>query len=202
MTGAVFLDRDGVINDPVLDPVDGRPEAPLRPEDVVLSEGAVEGIAALHRAGWPTIVVSNQPAAAKGKATLAQLAAVHDRVIELLASAAVAIDDWRYCHHHPHGLDPALTGVCDCRKPAPGMLLDAASEHGLRLEESWMIGDTDADLGAGQRAGCRTVLIHHPGSAHRRSGGLHADAVARNLSAAATLVLEATGTIRPLNADR
>src|SRR4051794_528856 len=119
---AVFLDRDGVINELTADPRHGgRMESPLRPEDVVLAEGAAEAMAALHAAGYRLLVVSNQPAMAKGMIDRQTHEAVHQRVVELLAAAGVWADDWRYCLHHPD-----VTGPCDCRKPAPGMLLELA----------------------------------------------------------------------------
>jgi len=190
VTRAVFLDRDGVINDPVMDPVDGRPESPLRAQDVVLAPGAIEGLKALSELDATLIVVSNQPAAAKGKATGDDLRAVHGRVVELLAAQRIVIADWRYCFDHPEALDPALRG-CACRKPAPGMLEAAARTHGLRLSDSWIIGDTDADVGAGRAVGATTVLVQHPGTAHRRSPGLTADAVAQDLAGAARIVAAA-----------
>jgi D-glycero-D-manno-heptose 1,7-bisphosphate phosphatase len=183
VTRAVFLDRDGVLNDPVLDPIDGRPESPLHADDVRLAEGAREGLRAVH-AALPDallIVASNQPAAAKGKATAGDLQAVHDRVVALLGDDAALIAAWRYCFH-------AREEGCACRKPRPGLLLDAAAEHGLDLRASWIIGDSDADVGAGRAAGCRTVLIEHPGSAHRRAGDAGPDAVARNLVDAAAFL--------------
>jgi D-glycero-D-manno-heptose 1,7-bisphosphate phosphatase len=186
---AVFLDRDGVINDPALDPVDGRYESPHDPADVVLATGAVEGLRALRDAGLLLVVASNQPSAAKGKVTLAELRAVHDRVVALLAGEGLALDDWRYCFHHPDGVVAALSGPCDCRKPAPGMLLDAARQRGIDLAASWMIGDSDGDVGAGRAAGTRTILVEHPQSAHRRTSGLEPDGRARNLSEAAALLL-------------
>jgi D-glycero-D-manno-heptose 1,7-bisphosphate phosphatase len=179
---AVFLDRDGVLNDPVLDPVDGTPESPLRAADVVLAPGAAEGVLALQRAGILLIVVSNQPAAAKGKVTAADLRAVHERVVALLAARGATIDDWRYCFHRRED-------GCACRKPAPGMLLDAAAEHDLDLTASWIVGDTDSDVGAGRAAGCGTVLVTHPGSAHRRPSTITPDVRVRNLEEAATFVL-------------
>jgi D-glycero-D-manno-heptose 1,7-bisphosphate phosphatase len=101
----------------------------------------------------------------------------------------VTIDDWRYCLHHPEAVDPELRGdPCGCRKPAPGMLLDLAREHAIDLPASWMVGDSDGDIGAGLAAGCSTVLIEHPGSAHRRSGQAQPAVLARNLSVAATLI--------------
>ena len=193
---AVFLDRDGVLNDPVLDLVDGRPESPLRAQDVVLAPGAVEGVRALTALGVPLIVVSNQPAAAKGKATDADLRAVHERVVALLAAHDLRIDDWRYCFDHPDAQDPARR-ACACRKPAPGLLQDAARDHGLDLAASFIVGDTDADVGAGRAVGALTVLVTHPGTAHRRTPEIAgtADAVASDLAAAATLVAARIATV-------
>jgi D-glycero-D-manno-heptose 1,7-bisphosphate phosphatase len=106
---------------------------------------------------------------------------VHERTQELLAAEGATIDDWRYCFHHPQGTVPDLTGDCECRKPKPGMLLDAATRHGLDLGASWMVGDSDTDVQAGQAAGCRTALIEHPGSAHRRTGAVQPDMQAATL---------------------
>jgi len=178
---AVFLDRDGVVNEPAWDPVDGRYESPIDPKDVALAEGAVDGLRALIVAHCVTVVASNQPAAAKGKATLDDLHAVHARVVELLAAEGIVLDDWRYCFHHPQAVVPDLGGTCTCRKPEPGMLLAAAEEHAIDLAASWMVGDSDSDVVAGRRAGCRTVLVEHPRSGHRRAGEVEADAFVRNL---------------------
>jgi D-glycero-D-manno-heptose 1,7-bisphosphate phosphatase len=189
LTRAVFVDRDGVINEPAWDPLDGRYESPVDPSDVVLVEGAIGGLRELAVAGYLIVVASNQPAAAKGKASLDQLRAVHERVVGLLADSGIALDDWRYCFHHPDGSDPELRGACECRKPAPGMLLDAAAEHAIDLAASWMVGDSDTDVLAGQRAGCRTVLVQHVLSKHRR-GSACADAIVRNLAAAAAFIVD------------
>jgi D-glycero-D-manno-heptose 1,7-bisphosphate phosphatase len=186
---AVFLDRDGVLNDPALDPVDGCFESPLCADDVVLAEGAIEGCRMLHDAGFLLLVASNQPAAAKAKATREQLREVHERVVSLLSAGGVTIDDWRYCLHHPAAIVAELHGdPCGCRKPAPGMLLELARTHTVDLSASWMVGDSDADIGAGIAAGCRTALIEHPASAHRRTGHLAPAALAPNLSPAAALI--------------
>jgi D-glycero-D-manno-heptose 1,7-bisphosphate phosphatase len=82
-----------------------------------------------------------------------------------------------------------LSGACDCRKPAPGMLLAAALALDIELTGSWMVGDTDADLLAGRAAGCRTILVRNPGSAHKRGGEISPDAVAGDLAGAVDEIL-------------
>lgn len=191
--GAVFVDRDGVINELVADPMSGLRESPLHVDDVVLMPRAAVALRRLHVAGWPLIGVSNQPAAAKATITLDELEAVQARVIALLATEQVVFDDFRLCLHHPDGVVPELTGACDCRKPAPGMLLDAAAAAGIEPMRSWMIGDTDADVIAGQAAGCRTVLVTTPGSAHKRAGASSPTVIVGDLDAAVTEILRARG---------
>lgn len=186
---AVFLDRDGVLNELVPDSDSGAAESPLRVEDVRLRPGVAAAVARLKRAGLATVCVSNQPAAAKGRVSVARLLAVHERVLELLADDGVRLDGSRLCLHHPDGVVPGLAGVCACRKPAPGMLLQAAAALGLEPAGSWMVGDTDADVGAGAAAGCRTVLIEHPGSAHKRSGGGSPDLLASDLEHAVRQII-------------
>jgi D-glycero-D-manno-heptose 1,7-bisphosphate phosphatase len=187
-TPAVFLDRDGVINKGVMDEELGEYESPYYAADVKLEDRAVEGLRTLEELGWPLIVVSNQPAAAKGIVSLAELRAVHERVVELLAEEGIALDDWRYCFHHPQGVVPQLSGPCPCRKPQPGMLLAATERYGIALDRSWMIGDTDTDILAGRAAGTRTILIENPRSAHKRHGEAGEEFGAADLADAARIV--------------
>lgn len=176
----VFLDRDGVLNELVADR-DGVCESPLRVADVALIEGAAAAAASLARAGFSLACASNQPAAAKGAVSVEQLLAVHARVTELLAIEGVRFAASRLCLHHPEGVVSGLAGTCSCRKPAPGMLLEVAASLGVDLSRSWMVGDTDADVAAGRAAGCRTLLIEYPGSAHKRSGDARPDLRAPSL---------------------
>jgi D-glycero-D-manno-heptose 1,7-bisphosphate phosphatase len=187
---AAFVDRDGTINELVSDPRTGQPESPLRVEDVSLIPGAAGALRRLAAGGWLLVGVSNQPAAAKGTIGPEQLAEVQARVLELLAAEGVRLDLFRICPHHPDAVVPELAGPCDCRKPAPGMLIDAAGELDIDLEHSWMIGDTDTDVLAGAAAGCRTVLIEQEASEHKRKGISRPDAVMPDLQAAAALLLE------------
>jgi D-glycero-D-manno-heptose 1,7-bisphosphate phosphatase len=179
---AVFLDRDGVLNELVRDPVSGTPESPLQVQDVRLIGGAAAAVRSLGEAGLMLVCVSNQPAAAKDKVSVEGLLAVHERVAGLLAEQGAPLDASRLCLHHPEGVVPELSGVCACRKPAAGMLLDAAEALGVVLEHSWMVGDTDTDVAAGRAAGCRTVLIEYPGSAHKRKHTVDPDLCAPDLA--------------------
>jgi D-glycero-D-manno-heptose 1,7-bisphosphate phosphatase len=186
---AVFLDRDGVLNELVCDPRSGAPESPLAIADVRLLPGAAAAAARLVRAGFTLACVSNQPAAAKGLVSVEELLAVHRRVIDLLKAEGVALENSRLCLHHPQGVVPGLSGSCACRKPAPGMLLNAARALRVELGISWMVGDTDADVGAGRAAGCGTLLIEHSGSSHKRRSGFQPDLLAADLAGAVDLLL-------------
>jgi D-glycero-D-manno-heptose 1,7-bisphosphate phosphatase len=146
-TRAVFLDRDGVINRKAPDG-----QYITRWEDFHLLPGVVEGIAHLNRAGICVIVVTNQRCVAKGLLAEMDLKKLHGKMSEHLAQAGAIIDAIYYCPH-------ALEAACDCRKPAPGMLLEAARAHNLDLSDSWMIGDSGSDIQAGKSAGCRTARV-------------------------------------------
>jgi D-glycero-D-manno-heptose 1,7-bisphosphate phosphatase len=190
---AVFLDRDGVIAELVWHDVDGAYESVAHPDRVSLVADAPAALRAMRDAGFLTVVVSNQPAAAKGTASRADLGATHDRIVALLSDAGVEVDEFRYCFHHPDGVEPGLSTACSCRKPEPGLILGAAADLDLDVERSWMIGDADSDVEAGRRAGCRTILVEHPRSAHRRTRGDCADFRVRNLAEAADIVVAGPG---------
>jgi len=189
---AVFLDRDGVLNALVPDPITGRPESPLRTQDVHLLRGVVEAIKALRSVGFVIACVSNQPAAAKGLVSEKDLREVHAVVLAELEEAGAKIDASRICLHHPDGRVPELKGPCDCRKPAPGMLHSIATEMTIDLSRSWVVGDTDADLLAGRAAGCSTILIEHPSSEHKRFGTTVPDGKAPDLLTAAAMIVGAS----------
>lgn len=190
---AVFFDRDGVIVELVWDDKDGSYEGPNAKEDVHLVSGASEAIRRIRALDYRTVVVSNQPGAAKGKASHEELLETHAHVVRLLAEQGVEIDDYRYCFHHPDALDPRLARACECRKPKPGMLLEAAAALDLDLSRSWMIGDSDSDAEAGRLAGCRTILVENPHSTHRRRSDQHVDFRARDIAGAADIVASERG---------
>jgi D-glycero-D-manno-heptose 1,7-bisphosphate phosphatase len=147
MNSAAFLDRDGVINRKAPDG-----EYVTRWEDFHFLTGVAEAIAQLNQAGFSVIVVTNQRCVAKGLITQAELEKMHKRVSDHLASAGARIDAFYYCPHETEAL-------CNCRKPEPGMLLEAARSRDLDLASSWMIGDSEIDIQAGKKAGCKTARL-------------------------------------------
>jgi D-glycero-D-manno-heptose 1,7-bisphosphate phosphatase len=151
MNKAIFLDKDGTLI----------PDIPYNadPDKITLSNDCIEGLKILMDDGYKLIVISNQSGIARGYFTEKQFAAVIKRVYELLNEQGIALTGFYYCPHHPDGIDMLYGINCDCRKPQPGMLVAAAKEHQLDLSQSWMIGDILNDVEAGNRAGCRTVLI-------------------------------------------
>lgn len=143
---AVFLDRDGTLNVEV--------NYLHRVADFELIPGAAEAVHLLNDAGLLVVLITNQAGIARGLYDVEDLAVLHDHLARVLAGHGAHIDAIYFCPHHPE-----FTGACTCRKPQPGMLLRAASEHAIDLKRSWVVGDTAGDLGAGQAVGCRTVLV-------------------------------------------
>lgn len=142
---AIFLDRDGVLT--ISEVVDGKPYAPHYRQNCVLYSEATRNIARLKQRGFLLIVVTNQPDVGNGLVDRAEVEAMNANIAEKLALDAVKV-----CFH-------AQGDGCDCRKPQPGMLLEAAREYGIDLANSFMIGDRKGDIQAGYAVGCRTIFI-------------------------------------------
>jgi len=160
MKRAVFVDRDGTLNRMVYDETHGLYDSPHRPDQVQLKPNAGGFIQALRRAGFVVVVVTNQPGVAKGTLTMPELEAVNTRLRELLLrDGGEAWDSLVYCPHHPEGTVAEFSINCDCRKPRPGLLVKAARELELDLQNSWMVGDGLVDIQAGRTLGCRTILV-------------------------------------------
>ena len=151
---AVFLDRDGVLNRNVFYADTQAYESPRSPDDVVLTDGIAGALSALRAAGYLLILVSNQPNAVKGKCTRATLNHIHDRLLALFAAEDVQFTACYYCYHHP-----SHSGPCQCRKPSPYFLFEAARSWQLDLSRCWMIGDRASDVACGRAAGAHTVWI-------------------------------------------
>ena len=153
---AIFLDRDGTIN---------RYVGFLRKkEQFELLPGVAEAIRKINASGYLCIVVTNQPVIARGEVTVPELEEIHRKMETLLGLEGAYLDGLYYCPHHPHkgyaGEVPELKIECSCRKPKPGMLLQAAKDYNIDLCRSWMVGDGENDVLAGRNAGCRTALIY------------------------------------------
>jgi D,D-heptose 1,7-bisphosphate phosphatase len=158
-TGAVFLDRDGVINAYVYNPEFGTVDSPAHPDEFVLLPGVAGAIAELNAIGLPVIVVSNQPGIAKGKFSSALLSAMTEKMHAQTRMEGGAFDAIYYCLHHPQSQLPEYKVNCDCRKPSPGLLIQAAKELHLDLAKSYMVGDGVTDILAGNNAGATAILI-------------------------------------------
>jgi histidinol-phosphate phosphatase family protein len=141
---AVFLDRDGTMNKDV-------PYC-SRPEDFHLFPGTARAVRLLNEHGYKVIVITNQSGIARGYFTEEMLGSIHQEMLNQLAKENARIDAIYYCPHHPDD-------NCECRKPKPKMILQAATEHDIDLRRSFMVGDKPLDVALGQNAGCRTVLI-------------------------------------------
>ncbi len=159
---AVFLDRDGALIE----------EAHYlsKVEQVRLLPGVVDGLRLLERAGFVLVVVTNQAGVARGYFPESQVGVIHRHLEDEFARRGVAISSWKFCPHHPTEGEGTYKVACDCRKPSPGMLLQAAKELNLDLPRSFMLGDKRSDLEAGSRAGCRTVLVRTGHGAEEEPG--------------------------------
>jgi D,D-heptose 1,7-bisphosphate phosphatase len=190
---AVFLDRDNTVIDD--------PGYLADPQGVRLLPGVEEALTRLAGASWRLIVVTNQSGVARGLLTEDMLQQVHAEIQRQLAQRGAKLDAIYYCPFLPEAPVEAYARDSDERKPKPGMLLRAAREMDLDLRASWMVGDSDRDIQAGRRAGCRTILIRHDGDQSEPVGqgdrGEPAgqddeawpDFTARNLQEAAEVIL-------------
>ena len=171
---AVFLDRDGVLNLPLVR--DGKPFAPRTLGEFQLYPEAPEGVALLKKAGFLPVVATNQPDIGNGLAEESAVLAMHAHL-----SAALGIEHILMCPH-------SQGAGCACRKPKPGMLLDAAERLGIDLAASFMVGDRAGDVAAGKAAGCRTIFIDRRYSADKRPEA--PDRVVGSLTEAVTAILD------------
>ena len=151
MKRALFLDRDGTLVEPR--------HYPSRPSDLILHAGIGPLLRIFQDAGWELVVITNQSGLARGYFTEDDLEKMHAWLREMLGEWGIELNSIQFCPHHIEGTVPHLAVACACRKPEPGMLLNAARERRLDLTQSWMIGDILDDIEAGKRAGCRTALV-------------------------------------------
>ena len=172
VTRAVFLDRDGVINANVLR--DGKPVAPTRFADFRILPGVEDAAHRLKDAGYLLIVVTNQPDLRTGRTPRSEIDAMHAEILQRLPIDAIKI-----CDHTD-------ADQCNCRKPKPGMLLEAAGEFGVDLRDSYLVGDRWRDIVAGQAAGCLTFFVE---CGYEQENPSQPDRVVRSMAEAADIIL-------------
>ncbi len=185
MRPGVFLDRDGVLNEPVIR--DGKPYPPSGVDDLVLCAGAEYAVRELRAAGFALVVVTNQPDIARGTTARATVDAINDRLRNLLD-----LDDVLVCAHDD-------SDGCACRKPKPGLISDGASLHEIDLSRSYLVGDRWRDIEAGAAAGCRTALVDR-GYAEPQSAVQPNTRVTSVLEAARWIIADARSTMHATNA--
>ncbi len=189
MKKAVFLDRDGVINSLVYNPLTNEYESPHYVDDLYVYPWVIKSLHSLAQMNLLLFLVSNQPSYAKGKTSLENIKAIHERLHQLLVSSNIKFTEYYYCYHHPAGIISEYAAACRCRKPKPYFLLEAQKKYSLDLPASWMIGDQDTDITCGQAAGVKTIQIRNEHSAPKR-GMSNPDFSSQNLETAVQIIIE------------
>ena len=152
MNRGAFLDRDGVLIEDV--------HLLTRPEDIRVLEGVPQALSDLQEAGYLLVVVSNQSIVARGLVTEQEVCTINSEIERLLEqSGGPRLDGSYFCPHHPKATLPTYRIACECRKPRPGLLVQAAGQYDVDLSASFAVGDRITDIIAGAGAGCRTVLL-------------------------------------------
>ncbi len=156
---AVFLDRDGVINEIIYHKEMGIVDSPFTVEQFKLLPEVGNAINRFHNQGFKVILVSNQPGIAKNHFDMEVFEKIKEKMKNELAKAGSMLDAEYYCFHHPEAKIEKYKKICDCRKPKTGMILQATEDHEIDISKSWMIGDGINDIQTGLNVGCKTILI-------------------------------------------
>ena len=173
MNRAVFLDRDGTINREV--------NYLHKPEDFIFIPGAIQAIRIFRQLGFKVVVITNQSGVARGYYQEKDVIELHGFIDGLLTSAGTKVDRYYYCPHHPDGTVSPYAVTCNCRKPKPGMIESAATELNLDLSRSILVGDTKADIEAGERAGVGITVLVRSGHPIIDESSIGADQVANDV---------------------
>src|SRR5215218_9635534 len=184
---AVFIDKDGTLI----------PDIPynVNADLIRIEPETIKGLFAIKQLGFLVIVISNQPGIAKGYFEEKDLENVKNKIQALLGQHRISIDGFYYCPHYPGAVVSSFSVDCDCRKPMPGLILKAARDLNIDIEQSWMIGDILNDVEAGKRAGCRTILIDNGNETEWIINALRVpDATAKNIAEAAAIIKENSKT--------
>lgn len=178
---AIFIDKDGTLVKDIPYNVD--------PTRIFFEEGVKEALSILSAEGFKLIMISNQSGVARGYFQEYDLEPVKEKIQEELLEVQVQFDAFYFCPHHPCGIVDKYTLECECRKPLPGMILQAAKDFNIDLFQSWMIGDILHDVEAGNRADCRTILINNGNETEWKSGPFRVPSfIAQNFLDAAHII--------------
>jgi len=198
-----IVDRDATLIDVVRDEETGVISVAFHPSHLKLLPGTLEGLTLLRDAGYAICIASNQPAPAKGQFSAEAVQRTNLALVDLLAEHGIEVAALEVCLHHPDGGpggDASLVRACECRKPAPGLLLQAIENAGLSAETTWMIGDAPSDVEAAQRAGIRSALVFPLNRCElcplKGGPGVSADVVAPRFDEAARAILRVDGGAR------
>ena len=189
MKKAVFLDRDGVINQLVFNKKTNEYESPHESKDLALMPNVLESLKKLEDGGYHLFIISNQPSFAKGKTTLEKIKEVHQKLQKQIEDYGIHITEYYYCYHHPDGIVDHYSFACDCRKPKPFFIHKAKDDYGLDLTKSWMVGDQDSDIECGINAGVKTIIISNQHS-HKKRGRSSPNHSVDNLLESINIILE------------
>jgi D-glycero-D-manno-heptose 1,7-bisphosphate phosphatase len=191
MEKGVFLDRDGVINPNVLNELSGESEPPHYPKDFKLFPWTIESLRKLQENKFNLFLISNQPSYAKGKTSLENIRAIHEKFHSILRNNQIYFTEYFYCYHHPQGIVPELATECICRKPGTFFLEEAKRKYSLDMSLCWMIGDRDSDIICGAKAGVKTILIsNREGLKTEKPGKGTPDFIVSNLLEAANIIVQ------------
>lgn len=182
MDAAIFIDKDGTLIYDIPYNVD--------PDLIVIRDNSMEGLKLLCERGFKLIVISNQCGVACGYFCEEDLYIVEEKLRSLLEPLSIKLSGFYFCPHYANGIIHEYAVDCFCRKPMPGMLLHAAEVNNIDLSESWMIGDILNDVEAGNRAGCRSILIQNGGETEWKAGRFRTpELICMNINQAAEYIL-------------
>ena len=190
---AVFLDRDGVINYNVFNQATGEWGSPHHPEDFKLFPWSIESLQRLLENKFKLFLISNQPSYAKGKTSLENIKAVHEKFHSILIANNIFFTEYYYCYHHPQGIVPELSVECACRKPGIFFLREAEKKYSLNMSSSWIIGDRDSDIMCGKKTGLKTIrILTQEELQAKKTLAINPDFKAANLLEAVSIIIRET----------
>jgi D-glycero-D-manno-heptose 1,7-bisphosphate phosphatase len=159
MDKAVFIDRDGVINEMVYFQEHGFVDSPFKASQLELLNGVPKAISILNSLGFKVIIISNQPGIAKGKFSEKEFELIRKKMHKEIKKHGAFVDDEFYCFHHPDSKIKKLKMICSCRKPKTGLMEDAVAKHNIDIQNSYFVGDGIVDMLAAKKMKCKSIFV-------------------------------------------